>query len=140
VSVAGTLAAVDRAIAVLGASADPEAIRVGDALKVWRKSALSLDAALGLPSDWQTRKRVAARDRAIQELVKHSPGMHARGIARKILANLSYCAQLNDRPDGWLGHVHDLAGERVELSERHLRRLIRGHQRACNGHDGASGS
>lgn len=136
------LAAIDTAIALLASAADPEATLVATALRRWHDGE-SLDTAMGLPTDWRDRARIAKRDRALQELVKTNPELDATGIARHILRELPGCTRQHIRPDGQLGHIFDLAALEFRPSERHLRRLltqVRGQQRECNGHDSSSRS
>ena len=137
-----TLAAVDEVIRLLAESDRPAAAVVAGALRRWQAGE-TLESAVGLPTDWRQRKRITDRDRALVALVNLIPNGDARGIARQIIAGLPGCACQPRRPDGATGYIHDLARLGLDLSERHLRRVItelRGHQAGCNGHDDRPGS
>jgi hypothetical protein len=139
---ADTVAQFRRAVELLAEIDDLAANMVAEAIATWL-GGVDFDTAAGLPSDWRIRERVAMRDRALRELLGFNPGMNARAVARRILADLPGCGRQKIRPDGAAGHVHDLAALGLDLSERHLRRLItdlRGHQETCNGHDDRTGS
>jgi hypothetical protein len=134
VIVAGKLAAVDQAIRLLAEVDDPPVALIAAALRRWRSDGETLESALGLPTDWRWRERMTKRDRALRELVQLRPGVDATAIAREIACASPGCI----RPDGAAGHIHDLAGLGLDLSERHLRRLVagfHGQQASCNGHE-----
>jgi hypothetical protein len=125
------VADVHAATAVLVAADDPAATRVAAALARWHAGD-DFEAALGLPSDWRWRLRIAARDRALAELSRLRADLSDRQLATLITEHVSRHPADGPRPDGVPGYLHDLVRTGCP-GWRHLRRLIAGHRAACDG-------
>jgi hypothetical protein len=101
---------------------DAAAMRIATALDRFIRSE-NFDQALGLTTDWRMRLRIDARDRALDELVKHFPSFSVNALARHIAASVRQARGAGARPDGIAGYIWDLRTLDCP-SERHLRRLL----------------
>jgi hypothetical protein len=112
-----------RAVNLLAELEDPAATHTAEVLTRWLAGE-AFEAAAGLPTDWQWRLEIAARDRALTALAEIRADVDTTTLASWIAGELR--RGVGDvRRDGALGYVDDLARLTCGgLGARNLRRLI----------------
>jgi hypothetical protein len=128
--IAGTVAAFRRVIDLLAQIDDLGATQTAAALSRWLAGE-TFDQAADLVPGWRSHVRLAARDRALAELVKVHTSMADLDLAIWILDGLERVGRPEIRPDAADGHLFDLARAGRVPGRRHLRPLIaaaRGHR------------
>lgn len=131
-SAAAIVADVRRSIELLTDCDEPAATRTAAALSRWLAGEDDFHQALGLPSDWRMRVRVAARDEALHSLMNLHPDLDNESLAERIVAGVARANPGSPRLDGSeIGYFQDLTSLDLPGVSR-LRRVL-ADLRGCHG-------
>ena len=114
---------IRRAIELLVAADDPAATKTADALTRWLAGEASFDGAAGLSPGWRRGLQQATRDAALEALIRLNPELNDQALGQRIAYGIAG-AKDGIRPDGELGHYHDLARNDRDTAARTWRRLV----------------